>query len=756
MKRLIVCFRLRGAAARVAGGTSLATVVDELVGAARRLGGRIVAWNVAMFIFDFVPTAVDAAIELAADSTAGEDGAATFSVGIAEGDLHVSVDAGEGVALSLGLGLVRAAGLARIARPGEVLVDPLLDSVASGELLTRGARLGTHGRQRLRGLVLDLQSPWRSGVAVSPSRLSVPKRVGPTLAGVEVEPGTLGLLEAGRGLGGTRFLADFAAAHAPALRVTPDPMGEPLGALRTAFVRSGLMRGQVDVEPAAQASLEALLGGEGLELEASSALVASWLDASAERYVLIDDARDVDADTLECLAAACTTFDLKLIARVPGRGLLPSPLRSLERGATVKLSMLSPEGAADLAVAYTGGELEDGAMARIARLGGDTPLGIAEALRAALESGDLAWDDDGVAPRSRHASQGDTRGPEHWMFRRLRYIDSNARTLLDALAVLGGEAELSELREFLRRIDAEVDTAAAREALVEGCWIEETAGQLLTLASATLHDLVERVMAPERNAAWHRHVAELFAECHRPLAMGAAVLHALQSGDVELARRFAHRVSASARAAGLTASAEAFESFAIHAEVGQLQERGLTGGRSLGDLFEPATVRRASIPSEPASQPAQVLTALGGDAEADLTRQVMVALREGNFDRVEQLTSRLRGDHSQEQLADRLDALAAVARGAHGEALRLLWQSKERSRELSPVERCRASLALGLGLAAAGRSSDALLEALDGLARAREAEDERGERACARLVAQLTSAAGRPDLAAAWESLAAG
>jgi hypothetical protein len=731
-------------------------VVQELVSSAHGLGGRVVAWNAAVVAFDFGVSAIREAIELVTGSPDVEDLTSTFSVGIGEGEVQVVVDAGDGVALSHGPGLLRALGLARIARSGEVLVDPLLEGVASGELLTRGARLGTYGRQRLRGMVLDLESPWRSGVAVSPSRLSVPKLVGPRLAGVEVEPGTLGLLEAGRGLGGTRFLADFALAHAPALRVTPDPMGEPLGALRTAFVRSGLMRGQVEVEPSAQLSLEALLGGEGLELEASSALVASWLDASADRYVLIDDARDVDADTLECLAAACTTFDLRLIARVPGHGLLPSPLRTLERGATVKLAMLPPEEAADLAVAYTGGELEEGAMARIARLGGDTPLGIAEALREALESGDLAWDDDGVAPRSRHASQGDTRGPEHWMFRRLRYVDADARTLLDALAVLGGEAELNELGEFLKRVGAEVDLGETRETLVAGCWIEETGGQLLTLSSATLHDLLERVMAPDRNAAWHRNAAELFAEGNRPLAVGAAVLHALQAGDVELARQFARRVAASARAAGLNASAEAFEDFAVRGDVAQLQERGMTGGRSLGDLFEPATVRLSSSAPEPSTQPAQVLSALGGDAEADLTRQVMVALREGNCDRVERLTSHLRTDHSQEQLADRLDALACIARGAHGEALRLLWQSKERSRELLPVERCRAALALGVGLAAAGRSSDALLEALDGLARAREADDERGERACARLVAQLATAVGRPDLAAAWASLAVG
>ena len=41
------------------------------------------------------------------------------------------------------------------------MLDPLLPAVVSGEVLTRGSRLGTHGRQRVRGQVLDLLHPWR-------------------------------------------------------------------------------------------------------------------------------------------------------------------------------------------------------------------------------------------------------------------------------------------------------------------------------------------------------------------------------------------------------------------------------------------------------------------------------------------------------------------------------------------------------------------------------------------------------------------
>ena len=72
-----------------------------------------------------------------------------------------------------------------------------------------------------------------------------------------------------------------------------------------------------------------------------------------------------------------------------------------------------------------------------------------------------------------------------------------------------------------------------------------------------------------------------------------------------------------------------------------------------------------------------------------------------------------------------------------------------------PSERCRAELVLAIGLAAAGRAQEALLGALQALARAREARDEKGERACARFLAQLARGFGDEEEAAQWESLCA-
>jgi hypothetical protein len=119
---------------------------------------------------------------------------------------------------------------------------------------------------------------------------------------------------------------------------------------------------------------------------------------------------------------------------------------------------------------------------------------------------------------------------------------------------------------------------------------------------------------------------------------------------------------------------------------------------------------------------------------------------------LDELAANLRQEEHTD-LAERLDAMAFLARGDTGEALRRLRVAKAQSRERGASDRCRAALALGVGLAAAGRTNEALLEALDGLARAREVDDQRGERACARFIVQLADGAGEQDLAQAWQAL---
>src|SRR5690606_10443162 len=85
-----------------------------------------------------------------------------FSIGFAYGPLNEMLDGGPLLAACLGPTLDAAMALARMARSGEVLMEPGLVRASGGELLVRGARVATIGEQRVRGLKLDLAHPQRS------------------------------------------------------------------------------------------------------------------------------------------------------------------------------------------------------------------------------------------------------------------------------------------------------------------------------------------------------------------------------------------------------------------------------------------------------------------------------------------------------------------------------------------------------------------------------------------------------------------
>lgn len=110
-------------------------------------------------------------------------------------------------------------------------------------------------------------------------------------------------------------------------------------------------------------------------------------------------------------------------------------------------------------------------------------------------------------------------------------------------------------------------------------------------------------------------------------------------------------------------------------------------------------------------------------------------------------------DGPSSDVAERLGAMAELVSGRSGEAIRRLRVAKEKVRGESPALRSRAALALGLALLAAGRPNEAILEALEALARAREGADGRGERACARFLAQLSATVGDRGSESTWSAL---
>ncbi len=104
------------------------------------------------------------------------------------------------------------------------------------------------------------------------------------------------------------------------------------------------------------------------------------------------------------------------------------------------------------------------------------------------------------------------------------------------------------------------------------------------------------------------------------------------------------------------------------------------------------------------------------------------------------------------RLVGRVAAVLAVRRGDEGEGLRALRRGVAIA--TSAEARARGGLAYATGLAAAGRSEAALLEALSALAATREAGDPRGERACVAFLARLAAATGHHDAAQRWRTRA--
>jgi hypothetical protein len=124
------------------------------------------------------------------------------------------------------------------------------------------------------------------------------------------------------------------------------------------------------------------------------------------------------------------------------------------------------------------------------------------------------------------------------------------------------------------------------------------------------------------------------------------------------------------------------------------------------------------------------------------------ALIGGDAHSLEKWSDGLKATGEKDSFAERMRAIARLSRGRVADALRALQRARREAETAPSYTRCQASLALGVGLAFAGRADEALLEALDALARAREGHDEQATQACLALLAKLFTSVGRADDAA--------
>jgi len=785
-RRLVVTFRAPPASGR--GFLERARALEARMSSE---GGVLVAWDALRL--SFVWSASELAKVVALTTTAGvdlEDGEVPWAVGVAEGTVEPLAADGSRGALAWGPPLLASTLLASAAAPGEIVFAETATAVRSGELLAAGTRVGREGDLKVRGIRLDPAQPWRRDAVEQIARMRVAPLVGAP-PGAPLGPGSLLVVRADPGTGGTRYLGEIAASVPRALFVSPSGSTyEPLGALRRALARS-ITRELSPMMLELAEPLEALLDGHGVKLDVAARLVTAFLWPKSEGQgpglLVVDDAKSVDPATLEaCVRAAQgESASFGLAARLDATSGLPSVLASLTTNITeLELAPLARADAEALAGGCTNDALDDDARRRFARLAGNVPLGIVEAVTYGIVTGEIAWRGERAAPRSRVSGRGKPRTAAEWIGLRAREESEPGQVLLAVIALLGGEAKVPRLGRVLARAGHRVDVDHLLEELVRGRWIVDTQEDWVALPSRTHRDALARLVDDAARKALHAAAADVLEEEEGAFGRVEAAWHAAQSEQGARAARILLAAAKGTADARLEASTTQLIAFARRADPSceepamELLANALSRAPSLapaaslvpsttrmpsqhplvivgdeasgfeadGDDSEPPTLARMDLP--PATEqgtPAPDALSSGAEIATRLASLAKEALLGADNAALERWVDGLRAAGESPLLTERLRALSRLGRGDVGDALRVLRRTRA---ALDPGDhrlRCQTSLALGVALSVAGRPQEALLEGMEALARARQIEDARGAEACLAFLAKLYTSQGRDE-----------
>lgn len=753
---------------------------------AEALGGRLCSFGAETFSFAFDVADVEEAVSLAnaaADEPVAE--MERFGVGISQGELEQLVGAGTST-LGWGRPLVMGVALARIALPGEVLLDPELPAFRDGGLLITGYRLSVDGGHRVRGARLDLVEPFRRDALANVARLTEPELVGceGVFEQLAVPPGAMGLVRAERGAGGSRLLAEWTDRLAPQRVLLITPVGaarEPLGAVRAAFARSLALYGAPPLPPALRSNLGRLLSGEGADLWSVAEIVDEWLGAAEDGsgVLAVDDASEVDTSSLEAVASALSVRGrFRLITRLEVSAPLPDAFASIPMGPSLVIGPLARENAERLAAAFTGGALSEAALTRWTRRGASSPLALREALAEGIASGELAWAGEVAVPRRRVSGRGRSASAHEWIARRFRRSPPELRATLTALALLGGDAPDALIDELARTMFGPGARVALQEhALLAEGWSLRPEPGFLKLKSRTLGDAVVGLIDPTERRRWHAAASQTIENHGGLLSRAEAAHHAALAGDSTRAAELALVAARAAAAAALELASSTLVAFA-RAQDPELVAQALAPADAT-PLVPPPPLLPFDEPTLSADLPpshddvgaeeelsAADLLLLDEDSHGEpadsnlLTNQSPVigaqhlqeaareALLAGDLPTLEAVLAELRAGGHRPQVVERLTALAALGGSGRSDALRRLAAAAAVVRPAA--ERARAQLAFAVGLASAGHTNESLLEGLAALASARRASDVLGEQACQRFLARLSAASGHPNAAMSW------
>ena len=751
------------------------SVAVRMRAAGATLVGRIGSTVACAFDPADLGDALDLALELLDESqrTTGSGPSLPIALGAALGDV-ASLKDESGEVCYLGPAVERAQALSGRARAGDLVVDQAArEAAAAVYLFSRTVAVGGGPR----GYCVDRSHPRRESCRLGIRHLHaapVPPTTRAALHEIEVDISageTRRILLRGPGGAGAQEWVDHLEREIKppmVLRVRGTPGAlEPLGSLRLSLLGhfgspDDLAGAAIDAGEMERQSLVSIAKGDAVSHTDAVAAVVALLRSSADHgrspWIVADPLSTVDPASISVLAAATQQAVPSLfVARMPVEARVPAPLLEGLSPVMVTLPALRMPDARVVAEAVLGPATTGDVARRVAVLGGDSPLGVVEAARALIASGDLVRDGDAfswrVGPRG-----GVTAIPVDTLIEeRLSFLEQQPLRMLEIVCVApdGAPLDVIEAVATMDGLDARQRTESI-ERLQDEALVTRSTPHRAT--STLLRAVVAQSMPPSRISELHRFTAEgLRAQSNGAFARATVGFYLAEGGLLHEGAKELLEASRAAATAGfsraalrLAAAAVQFDrsvatkSAATHVSRAITREVHPEGGitippeprrSSSGPLMVLPEIRRADPPST------EVL---------DVAQGAIRAIRAKDFDAVERFLDIAVAEGRDRSAADRVRAMAHLARGDLQSAARAFAQAKAGNGK-DGGKAAREDLALALLLLHSGAAHAAVREGLRALSKSRETGDAHGEAAALSTLSACYRALGCGDEAAALE-----
>ena len=689
--------------------------LEELRLRAYTVGGKVLARAGGSLAVAFethdLELAIDLALDILEEADAGALGGLPVAIGVGAGPLTESP---EGM---LGAAIDRAQVLANLGREGELVLDPRSQALAQSTFLfERGVGAGAAA---LRGATIDRRVPRRATCRLSIAYLgrpSVPQSLHDALAEVKEMAASkvarCAALRAPSGTGAAGYLQALADSLCPPLVLhmagVPGAL-EPLGSLRYALRRARFEPGVAS--PDVERLLKRLSNADPPPRLELIEQLGTFFSSLGRPWVVIDPVGLVDMETLRLVAQLVRDIPLFVVIRSPVEAPLPPPFESLGFNDFV-LPPLRTEDTKWVARTILGDEdTPDEIVRRVAVLGGDTVLGVEEAARTLVASGDLIHDGESFQWRGKPRGGAQAIPIDALLQERLSSLEKLPMRMLEAVCVCPLGVSSEELAFVASADDLDDPSQAdALSRLRQEALIRRDGEP----SSEHLRQLVLLSMPPARSAELHRFFADAITTQNTgPLAWATVGFCQAEGGQPAEGASGLLEAATAALALGYQDGARRLAAAAV-----QLYPSAQT--RTLA-----AQVSRAAIASDDARP-----------REDSISLRAVHALLQGDVEAVERTLDAAVAEGRDISATDRMRAMALLARGDTAGAMAAMARARDARGPRAPAKtRTRDALTLAWIFLQAGQMEDCVRAALDALGSARMDTDARGQVAALKTLA---------------------